>query len=166
MVSAELTGEALAGRGDFDADDQAGFAGFEGWRWVGGISMVDGVTGMVWADGWRGIHWITAKPMGPPPRTRTLSPSWRGEAETACHATARGSTRAVRGLVFEVDETGTRSTTRLLHLGVRSPEDPKLHSVGQRRNPTDHLHRLDHIHQPDHVWGRRDAGVLPYHSAQ
>ncbi|KAL2282569.1 hypothetical protein FJTKL_10638 [Diaporthe vaccinii] len=38
--------------------------------------------------------WITASPMGPPPRTSAVSPSLKGEILTACQPTARGSTRA------------------------------------------------------------------------
>ena len=39
-------------------------------------------------------HWITARPIGPPPRTRTESPFLKGLILMACHATAIGSTSA------------------------------------------------------------------------
>jgi len=38
--------------------------------------------------------WITANPMGPPPRMSTESPSLKGLMLIACHATAIGSTSA------------------------------------------------------------------------
>ena len=40
-------------------------------------------------------HWTTARPMGPPPKTRTTEDVVKGEAEIACHATDSGSTNAV-----------------------------------------------------------------------
>jgi len=38
--------------------------------------------------------WITARPMGPPPRIRTESSDLKEDMFTACQATARGSIRA------------------------------------------------------------------------
>ena len=38
--------------------------------------------------------WMTARPMGPAPNTKAESPSRTGEASTACHVTAMGSTSA------------------------------------------------------------------------
>jgi hypothetical protein len=96
---------------------------------------------MIFFVPWATRTWTTARPMGPPPRTRTeafLAPMSRsGDAETACQATERGSTSAVVLLVFALYR-GWRTDLRcpsprflamaILHPTVQQP----LHSIHHR----------------------------------
>ena len=54
-----------------------------------------------------------ARPMGPPPRTKTIESRVKGAAEIACHATLKGSTRAPtsRGTLSGRFKTAASGTT-------------------------------------------------------
>jgi hypothetical protein len=74
---------------------------------------------MIFLVPWATRTWTTARPMGPPPRTRTealVAPMSRsGDAETACQATERGSTSAVVLSVFllHIREGGRTSSVQV-----------------------------------------------------